>query len=46
MPGAKFLRLARAWRKDVEEMVEEPFKYTTESVVCPRSLIDSDRDPH
>ncbi|PBK93538.1 cytochrome P450 [Armillaria gallica] len=33
MPGAKFLRLARAWRKDVEEMVEEPFKYTTESVV-------------
>ncbi|SJL18710.1 related to cytochrome P450 CYP2 subfamily [Armillaria ostoyae] len=33
MPGAKFLRLARAWRKDVEEMAEEPFKYTTESVV-------------
>ncbi|KAK0465899.1 cytochrome P450 [Desarmillaria tabescens] len=32
MPGAKFLRLARAWRKDVEDMTEEPFKYTMESL--------------
>ncbi|SJL18707.1 related to cytochrome P450 CYP2 subfamily [Armillaria ostoyae] len=42
MPGAKFLRLARAWRKDVEEMAEEPFKYTTESVAkgfAPPSLV-------
>ncbi|KAK0209253.1 cytochrome P450 [Desarmillaria ectypa] len=32
MPGAKFLRLVRAWRKDVENMTEVPFKYATESV--------------
>ncbi|KAK0501134.1 cytochrome P450 [Armillaria luteobubalina] len=32
MPGTKFLRLARAWRKDVEEMTEETFKYTAELV--------------
>ncbi|PBK93541.1 cytochrome P450, partial [Armillaria gallica] len=42
MPGAKFLRLARAWRKDVEEMAEEPFKYTTELMAkgfAPPSLV-------
>ncbi|KAK0234191.1 cytochrome P450 [Armillaria fumosa] len=33
MPGTKFLRLARAWRKEVEEVTEETFKYTAESVV-------------
>ncbi|KAK0222604.1 cytochrome P450 [Armillaria nabsnona] len=42
MPGAKFLRLARAWRKDVEEMAEEPFKYSTELMAkgfAPPSLV-------
>ncbi|KAK0185198.1 cytochrome P450 [Armillaria mellea] len=42
MPGAKFLRLARAWRKDVEEMAEDPFKYTTELMArgfAPPSLV-------
>ncbi|KAK0465902.1 cytochrome P450 [Desarmillaria tabescens] len=31
-PGAKFLSLASAWRKDVEDMTEEPFRYTMESL--------------
>ncbi|KAK0465884.1 cytochrome P450 [Desarmillaria tabescens] len=32
MPGTKFLSLAQAWRKDVKNMEEEPFKYAIESV--------------
>ncbi|KAK0480174.1 cytochrome P450 [Armillaria novae-zelandiae] len=31
-PGAKFKRLAQRWRKQVEEMREEPFQYAAESV--------------
>ncbi|KAK0469518.1 cytochrome P450 [Desarmillaria tabescens] len=31
-PGAKFKKLARRWRKNVEDMREEPFRYTAESV--------------
>ncbi|KAK0211390.1 cytochrome P450 [Desarmillaria ectypa] len=33
LPGAKFKRLAQMWRKDVEAMKEEPFKYASESLV-------------
>ena len=33
MPGGKFVSVARAWRKDVEDMIQEPFEYTTESLV-------------
>ncbi|KAK0436965.1 cytochrome P450 [Desarmillaria tabescens] len=33
MPGTKFLSLASAWRKDIDDMAEEPFKYTMESLV-------------
>ncbi|KAK0211383.1 cytochrome P450 [Desarmillaria ectypa] len=32
LPGAKFKRLAQMWRKDVEAMKEEPFKYASESL--------------
>ncbi|KAK0465895.1 cytochrome P450 [Desarmillaria tabescens] len=32
MPDAKFFSLASAWRKDVEDMTEEPFRYTMESL--------------
>ncbi|KAK0479641.1 cytochrome P450 [Armillaria novae-zelandiae] len=42
MPGARFLSLARAWSKDVEEMAEAPFKYTAESVakgIAPPSFV-------
>ncbi|SJL18718.1 uncharacterized protein ARMOST_22317 [Armillaria ostoyae] len=42
MPGAKFISIARAWRKDVEEMIQEPFEYTTESLAnsfAPSSLV-------
>ncbi|KAK0185199.1 cytochrome P450 [Armillaria mellea] len=42
MPGTRFLSLARAWSKIVEEMAEEPFKYTTELVAkgaAPPSLV-------
>ncbi|KAK0501132.1 cytochrome P450 [Armillaria luteobubalina] len=42
VPGTRFLSLARAWRKDVEEMAEEPFKYTIESVakgIAPPSFV-------
>ncbi|KAK0193931.1 cytochrome P450 [Armillaria mellea] len=31
-PGANFLNLADSWRKDVEEMKEGPFVYTSESM--------------
>ncbi|KAK0204931.1 cytochrome P450 [Desarmillaria ectypa] len=30
LPGANFLSLADAWRKDVEEMKDGPFKYASE----------------
>ncbi len=47
MPAsAKFLRLACTWKKDIEKIAEELFKYTTESVVCPHSLINSDCNLH
>ncbi|KAK0234199.1 cytochrome P450, partial [Armillaria fumosa] len=42
MPGGKFVNIARTWRKDVEEMIQEPFEYTTESMangVAPSSLV-------
>ncbi|KAK0469620.1 cytochrome P450 [Desarmillaria tabescens] len=31
-PGANFMNLADAWRKDVEEMVNGPFAYASESM--------------
>ncbi|KAK0215176.1 cytochrome P450, partial [Armillaria nabsnona] len=31
-PGAKFKKLARRWRENVEEMREEPFKYAAELI--------------
>ncbi|KAK0469622.1 cytochrome P450 [Desarmillaria tabescens] len=31
-PGANFLSLAGAWRKDVEEMKDKPFEYASESM--------------
>ncbi|KAG7439041.1 cytochrome P450 [Guyanagaster necrorhizus] len=32
LPGAGFIRRAQAWRKDVDDMLEEPFEYTRESM--------------
>ncbi|KAG7439314.1 cytochrome P450 [Guyanagaster necrorhizus] len=32
LPGAEFIRLAQAWRKDVDDMSEKPFEYTRESM--------------
>ncbi|KAK0479643.1 cytochrome P450 [Armillaria novae-zelandiae] len=42
VPGTRFLSLARAWSKDVEEMAEAPFQYTVESVakgIAPPSFV-------
>ncbi|SJL09788.1 related to cytochrome P450 CYP2 subfamily [Armillaria ostoyae] len=41
-PGTKFMSLADVWRKDVEAMQEEPFKYASESLnngTAPSSLV-------
>ncbi|KAK0465901.1 cytochrome P450, partial [Desarmillaria tabescens] len=39
MSGAKFLSLARAWKKDVEDMAEQPLKYTIAKGNAPPSFV-------